>query len=385
VEVELEAARRREGVEVLLRPGLEIRGTVVDERGTTVPDAAVTGVGDRHVVEARTDSRGRFVLPHLRAEVYRLLAEKPGFGVPGGTRAHWDFNAGSRDATVRLERRATLAGLVRDGATGGPVTRFTVAWGPTAETLDRTKTFDTEDGSFLLPSVRPGPVVVEVRSPRHAPRRLAPMALRVGDRVSHLEVVLTSGGAVTGRVVRRDDRAPLSGVTVLVTRSRPPGASVVFGGGIAGDERIAPLRRVKTGTDGRFRIEHLSGVYALRIRHPGFAPVDRDPVRFPDDAAADLGDVEMGQGGTLTGRVPGREGGGDAAAQVWVHGPGGFSRTVATDRQGRFVLEHVPPGRYRVTITRRGGQLALQDLIKMSREGPREVEVREGQVAVVQL
>lgn len=384
LEIHLEPGRETAGVELLLRRGLEIRGLVVDEQGLTVADAVVTGVADRHVTEARTAAAGSFVLPHLRPTVYRLFAKKPGYGMPDGDHARWDFNAGARDVRVRVERRALLAGVVRDGASGQPVSAFTVAWGRSADDLNESKRFEAADGSFELPAVRPGAVVVEVRSARHAPRRLRPIAVRAGDRLANLEVVLTAGGAVVGRVLRRSDGAPLAGVAVLVTRPRPPGAAVVLGIGGKGGQPLRPLRTVKTGADGRFRVEHLSGAYALHIRHPGFAALDRDPVRFPDDAQTDLGDLQLGMGGTLTGRVPGKDGRGDAGAQVWVHGPGGFSRTVATDAEGRFALDHVPPGRYRATITRRGGKLALEDLIKMSREGPREVEVCEGQVSVVQ-
>ena len=173
----------------------------------------------------------------------------------------------------------------------------------------------------------------------------------------------------------------VAGARVLVTHPRNPTASVVIGG----EAERAPtgLRSARTDEAGRFLLEHLTGTFTLKVRHPGLAPLEVVAVRFPEDGVLDLGDVVLGVGGTLRGFVAGADGKGDADAEVWIHAESGYNRRVAVDREGRFCLRFVPPGLYKVTLTRRGGKLAMEDILRMVSQGGRSVKVVEGEVVVL--
>jgi len=343
----------------------------------------VLGAGDhQHSVEVRTDENGRFALRNLLPGVYRLVCHKRGYGRPDRDRSARDFVAGTKGVRIRLERRAVLEGIVLDAVSRTPVTRFAIAWARSGQKLDFWKAFTPDDGRFVLDGLRPGPIDVEVKSPEHAPRRLGSMTLGRGDHVRNLEVLLRSGGSVVGCIVERGSRSPLAGVRVLATRPREDDTSVVFGGEAVNPPR--PLRTANSDAEGRFRLDHLTGPFVLKIRHPEHAPRDHGPVQFPESGVLDLGALDLGVGGSVTGFVPDQSGKGDGQAEVWIHGAAGFNRTVRTDQNGRFTLHRVPPGTYKVTLTRRGGKMAIEDLIRLTRAGGTTVEVLEGEVSVVQ-
>jgi protocatechuate 3,4-dioxygenase beta subunit len=382
-EITLEPGREVGNVEIILRRGLAIHGEVVDERDQLVPGVRVLAAGDQqHSVEARTDANGRFELRNLMPGIYRLVCAKRGYGRPAGDRSPRDFVAGTKGVRVRLERRAVIEGVVLDAAGRKPIAEFAIAWGRPGQLLDDWRSFQAEDGRFVLDGLQPGPIDLEVKSPRHAPRRLGSMTLGRGDHIRNLEVLLSAGGSATGRIVERGTRKPLAAVRVLATRTRKDDTSVVFGGEALDPPR--PFRAATTDADGRFRLSHLTGPFTLKIRHSEHAPRDLGPIRFPESGVVDLGDLDLGVGGTVTGFVPDRSGKGDSKAEVWIHGKTGFNRTVQTDANGRFTLRRVPPGVYDVILTRRGGKLSIEDLVRMTRSGQSRVEVFEGKVSVVQ-
>jgi len=270
---------------------------------------------------------------------------------------------------------------VVEARSGEPVQEFTVAWGKDGETLHATRSFSETGGKFLLENLRPGSVVFEVRSPAHALYRSGEILLSHEDRLIRQRIVLRSGGAVKGRVVRVGTNRAVAGARIRVTHPRLPTASVVIGG--EAERPPKGLRSARTDEAGRFILEHLSGTFTLKVSHPGLAPLEVKAVRFPENGALDLGDVVMGVGGTLRGIVAGPDGKGDAGAEVWIHGESGYNRRVAVDREGRFCLRFVPPGLYKATLTRRGGKLAMEDILKMMSEGGRTVKVVEGEVVVL--
>ncbi|MBN2489601.1 MAG: carboxypeptidase regulatory-like domain-containing protein [Planctomycetes bacterium] len=383
LDVVLEPGRETGELEVVLRRGLKIEGEVVDDLGALLADAEVLALGDRHTARARTDAEGRFVLGSLVAGgVYRLVGEKTGYGPPDRSDTPLDHAAGTQGVRLVLERRAAVSGRALDAADRSPVTRFTVAWSAPGDEPGGERTLDSEDGTFRLSDLKPGRVVLEFRSPHHAPTRLDEIVLQVGEQVTGLEVLLRAGGTVCGRVVSRGAAEPLAGVLVGVTAPRRESTSVIFGG-----EAVNPpsfVRQTRTDAAGRFRLEHLVGEYVLKVRAEGRADLDLDPVRFPASGTLDLGDLALGFGGTITGFVGLAGGKGDPDAEVWIHAPSGHSRTARTDAGGRFVFERVPPGVYDVTLVRTGGKLAIVELIRSSAGEARKVEVREGEVSIAQ-
>src|SRR5262249_1666715 len=59
----------------------QIRGTVTDKSGAVLPNAkiTITNIGTNATVEAKTDSKGLYLLPALRPDKYVIRADAAGF------------------------------------------------------------------------------------------------------------------------------------------------------------------------------------------------------------------------------------------------------------------------------------------------------------------
>jgi hypothetical protein len=191
--------------------------------------------------DATADADGRFTVDGLRQGRYRMRATYPGLA-PG----RLDVEAGAQDVVLRLERGGRLSGIVRT-ASGEPVHPFTVAvragrgrWGGALRTLSVVD----PAGRFDLDGLPSGPARVEVAAPGRAPS--APVAVTIpepGAEPAWVDVVLSAGGTLQGRVVSRETRAPIPEAEIEIEGQLDVGASAL------------PVRsRATTGADGRFSI-----------------------------------------------------------------------------------------------------------------------------------
>jgi hypothetical protein len=248
------------------------KGAVVRLAGTTL--------------EATADDEGAVVLTGLRARTGRLLFsyDVDGNGTPDRTRTMQleqlaagfgrDVNLGQ----VVLGRNATVVGFARRGD-GRPLT---TGHGGIAVFLPQLPqlTWTADDGSFALPAVPEGPLVVTALAPGFrdestsadvsagAEFRLAPMVL---------SPVSPGPLSLVGRV-ESPEGAPLADVTVRAAA--------------AGTER-----EVRTDAEGRFSLEALApGVYSMALWR-----ADRRPLFVPNVGVAagrnDLGVLVMEAGG----------------------------------------------------------------------------------------
>ena len=115
-----------------------------------------------------------------------------------------------------------------------------------------------------------------------------------------------NGGSIRGRVVREEGGLPLAGVRV--TLGRPD--SLVSYLRAKANGRFDELE-ARTGPDGRFAFLDVtpSKGYVVRARHSDYAVCSHpDTLDLTGRGALDVGDLALGQGGTLTGRVVGPDG-----------------------------------------------------------------------------
>jgi hypothetical protein len=110
-----------------------------------------------------------------------------------------------------------------------------------------------------------------------------------------------NGGSVRGRVVRKKGGVPLAGVRVTLGRYD----SLITYLRAEANGRYDELE-ARTGPDGRFAFLDVmpSKGYVVRARHPDYAIASSDDdLDLTGRDALDIGDVALGTGGTLTGRV----------------------------------------------------------------------------------
>ena len=273
---ELDRAARVAGRLVLrLRPRTDepaapeaISGRVVDPDGRPVEGALLEATflwapkreQSLHAdAQALSDSAGRFTLRDLDPGFYLLVASREGFAPTRRGRVR----TGTSDLELRLSPGGRLEGQVRDRRTGRPVAPFTVVVrlrrGPLRLVPAASASVVDPAGRYALSNLAPGPAVVTVVSPSHAPSADVDVTIPAppaGPAVVDFD--LPSGGRLTGRITERGSGRPL------------PGASVVVEGALEGPT-VLPLRsEAVAGPDGRFALDGLpSQPFSLFASAPG--------------------------------------------------------------------------------------------------------------------
>lgn len=348
---------------------LEVSGIVVDFRGEPVAGASVLLAGPAYITSGRTVATsgpdGRFELPDLDPGC-RLGARMRGYA-PSALRCLGDIGSNESEALDRsLEvklvlpaRGGSLAGRVVD-AGGRPVAGATLDVGGFQQGIDAESESFSEpieratDGSLSTPArplvlrtdaagafacegVELGRVPVRVRTPNDELAGWNGIVLVREDERAWLEVRLTPGAAIEGRVTNADGGA-LAGIDVDVWGEDPS------------------LRRVgRTNADGRYRVERIPPgrveVHANKGRAKGVASAKTE-LELEDGALAEWNAV-LPSGLAIAGRLV--DEGGEPLAGWRLLARLSDSRSLAgraayTDAEGRFRVDGCEDAAYRLEL-----------------------------------
>ncbi|MCA8925499.1 MAG: carboxypeptidase regulatory-like domain-containing protein [Planctomycetes bacterium] len=313
--------------EFQLARGARLSGRVTDPEGRPVADARVRVQGGRRGGRGpreTTDARGEFAFT-LREGVYSLSAEAQGFVSTEVEDVPVTEELGG-EASLVLQRGARLQGTVW-GADGKPRPGAQVFAYRDGERLGAGSAGD--DGRYAIDGIAPGPLELFARSDDRAFSCRVP--IQVSAREQLQDVVLHESAKIVGQV-RSPDGAPFPGLRVRAVEVR-------------GDVR----RRAETDAEGRFTIEHLyPGVYRLEVIREGSAPAGGEEVEVT------RGTVEreliLPRGARLSGTVRDDRGQPLEGAGVFAILDGDYLGSTRTDAEGRFEVESLPPGSYRLFV-----------------------------------
>jgi RNA polymerase sigma factor (sigma-70 family) len=302
-------------VELLLAAGSILAGKVVDDEAGSPVEGARVKVGFRETKEAVSDGQGRFTIPGIPPSA---LHEGRGWI----NVSHPDFGQHSREVVVlgrderspievRLSRGGRIAGRVL-GPEKEPVRGARVWFDVTGLPEDALgynparglSAFSAEDGSFTIPA--PGQLrgmigdiqLFAVAShAAYSPARAGPIAFpRTGDRWQDIEIVLSRGIVIEGKVTDTSGR-PVPGARVT---ARAPAAAGVDP---TSPEAAGSTRSAFSGHDGSYRIRgappETFEVRARAIRHAA-ATV---PVSPDGEEGATRVDIVLDPGASIEGRV----------------------------------------------------------------------------------
>jgi len=198
------------------------------------------------------------------------------------------------------------------------------------------------DGRFQLAGLPAGPEIVEARAAGFPPARSRQLPLPPG---SHEEVVLklARGTTLSLRVTDAQGQ-PLAGVQVGV---HPAGAAagnpagVLLGEGIEGEPLGEPMASGMTNAGGRVTLRAVPvGECQLQLRHSGYVTRNLDHVKVPE-GGADLGEVQMEPGITVSGTVKDPDGHPVPSAEVMATRTAEspiFNATVTAGEDGGFEI-----------------------------------------------
>ncbi|HXG58821.1 MAG TPA: carboxypeptidase regulatory-like domain-containing protein [Thermoanaerobaculia bacterium] len=343
------AGERKDGVTLTIPRGLPLTGRVTDRDGKPLSGVTVTasesegGPGGpmRRVAmmsriaddedNVQTASDGSFEL-RLKEGSYDLMFRREGLA-PKIVRNH-ALGSSSTPLEVTLEPGAEIAGRVSRGGAGVEgVSVFAMGSDSQANTTT------APDGSFVIADLAPGPVMLAANKPDEYIQQIRNVTAPARDVV----IEIPPAGRITGRVVEKGSKKPLTNFQVGVSGIRGGGAVTIA---------MPGQMRTFTSDDGTFVLENVPpGTHTLMVQSAGFTMTRVPGVVVEEGKAAEV-EVELDHGVRVSGRVTGPDGAPLSGATVRVEIPGagplarvpGLGNTAATDANGEYVIEAVESG-----------------------------------------
>lgn len=293
---------------------------------------------DSKILSTRTDAKGAFRIElegrgslYVRVEAAALAP-----------RVLTDVRPGAPLAVV-LDRGTYIEGIVRDGATGRPVPGArvetspseTVAWILPWETdLNEPHAVSDAKGHFRIEGLASQPYSLSAHARgfgRSPSRKIRPREI--------VELFLFPGGTISGTV--RDAAGRPVSDALVVADAFPAGASQ------------DPTR---SDARGRFEIDGLSpGLYALTVRHRDHGVALLRDLRLTADGDVSA-DLTLAASGAVKGRLV-SPAGAPVAGRVRIQEldgretPGSLADALSAETaDGRFTLDHVPPGSHALGV-----------------------------------
>ncbi len=314
---------------VLQRLGV-LSGHVEDsDTGSAITDFRLLMAGGSEMGRFHS-ADGHFRWEDLPPGRWTLTAQAPGY--QSANISDVEIHAGEvkEGIVFSLLKGVEVSGRVVDDATGEPLPGVRVSYrgsdDATSPTFFRSKTVsqDTDaDGAFRLDGLPPTGVTLVVRSPLYAERQVRPSA-EVGTAI---EIRLSSGSEISGRVLGTDSLTPVVGARVsLFSENNGTGTTIA------------------SDSNGFFGFNHLqAGLYRVTAEAT-FGQASRQDIIVQENQRTDGILLNIKPGATLHGRITGTLPNEQPNINLIVRGPGGFSVFGSTDLEGSYRIEGVPAG-----------------------------------------
>lgn len=419
----LESGERKTGVELALRAGGGIEGTVYGKDGKPGSGFKVCAralFNDNLEEHATSGVDGKYALMGLEPGFYSVSLKKgetagSTFTMvmvgsrnvdPGGIRVAVE-EGGVATVDLRDLPAGSIAGYVREAgkAAEGIEVRLFDAEGVAFMAL---KTARTENsGRYLLDDIEPGDYRVALGLAGVPDEFEEKVAVLPAARVER-DFDLPSG-RVTGRITDMGTGLPVAGVRIKLDhfekekeepRSEFRMMSITMTASDAGPGDFNTFimdgmgKEIRTDDEGRYEIRYLKeGSYSLTASGAGYLKGTLEPVVVREGKETSGRNISLAQGGTIDGRVVNSETGSPVPAIMVRYkriddksessslGEPFSSQMTATDGNGRFRIEGLEAGRYRLEASNimelRDGTEALV--------GSMDVTVRRGETEEVQV
>ncbi len=405
--IELAPGQETEGLDLALRVGAIIEGTVLTPEGDPMAGRRVSwgsnamGFGNRD--EVTTDAAGRFRFEHVTPGTWSVSAS-PSMAEMGermrgkrGQSAFVEVMGELLTESVTVDDRdyveiflggepkmpVRITGVVTRGDepfAGAQV--YAVSEGSAVFEGMKTSTAD-ENGAFEIVLDRPGPHVISAREGNLGVERLVEV-----PRQDELRVDLhVPSGALLG-TVRSPDGKPVSGIRLSIQREDGMGRMRWGGDQARSDE------------SGRYRFEGLeAGVYTVRANvsswngsaEDRYASTIQSGIALGEDQLKDRVDFKLALPGRVTGLVRDQEGRPVAGASVFFRDAAGrmvsMVSSTTTNAAGEYEKTGLAPGSY--AISARSEDSAANDAVEVDvradEESKANLSVEIGTTLVVTL
>lgn len=349
---------RAQEVDIRLKPGWTLEGTVSNPEGQPVAGALVSPVQKEimsrsptgTLLQSETDEGGTFVISHLPRGKWQFLVEAEGY--PHLVSELFAQDVGHVDLV--LGEGGSIAGRAVLADSGEPVPGLEIVAAARDWTTDQNRVKTDAQGAFLLPQLRPAEYQLGLRDEILVLAKDSPkVKVTLDKEVSDIVLEVATGGVVSGMVRDAGSGVGIAGAKLNAYPDR----------GV--DTTANTKLRLNIGTDaeGRYRITGLpKGQYRLQC----------DPVKgykspawqeYPNVSAIpgqEITDVNLDLTRTpeISGRVEDAQGSPVAGAQVEGQDKEGYFRSgTAAGADGRFSLSGFGVG-VEVTLAARKDRMA---------------------------
>ncbi|HUF17837.1 MAG TPA: carboxypeptidase-like regulatory domain-containing protein, partial [Thermoanaerobaculia bacterium] len=355
--IEITAGERRSGVRITLPSGYELAGRVADQRGRGIAGATI--VATKALPEVRgmrraffygaaiedgptTSANGSFSL-RLAEGTYDIEIRREGF-------------APRQLPNVRVERNNDPLSvvLVEGVAIAGRV--VTAGGSPVADagmTLHSTElgllgsTMTSVDGSFAFEDLAAGAATLSVMKPDDFIQFSQPV--KAPD--TNVMIELPAGGGVTGRVLDRSSKQPLTSFSAGLSNVRSGGGAMRVG---------PPMMKEFRSDDGSFVLENVPvGQHQIQVSAPGYVTARLSGVNVEEGKSVRDFEVLMEPGVRVTGKVTGPDGAGLESVFIQAQDPADRMamapmRPMTTDADGEYVIEGLAAGERTLRFNKQG-------------------------------
>jgi protocatechuate 3,4-dioxygenase beta subunit len=341
-----QVAANEKPVEVTLEPGVEITGRVV-RGGVGVEGVNVNAMAEGGPASTVTASDGSFTLTDLTPGQMMLIAGKQEAMI----QEMRPVTAPARDVVIEVPAGGRITGRVVDKATRKPITTFqagvTTARGGGGMVVmmpPMLRPFTSDDGSFTLENVKPGPTQIVAMAAGYTTGRAPTIEVEDGKAINDVEIGLETGAKLVGHVTDSSGAA-VAGVTVRAENMGGGGARVMRFD--TGDSTAS------TDPSGDYSIDSIEpGEKTFVFSRSGY--VDETKTITLAGGKDNRLDVTLGSGLRVGGVVVTEGGAPVAEATVRASSAAGGFREAHTDAGGAFQLEGLTPGHYNFTASKTG-------------------------------
>ncbi|HUP62839.1 MAG TPA: carboxypeptidase-like regulatory domain-containing protein [Thermoanaerobaculia bacterium] len=379
--IKVASGDRKSGVVISIPSGIAVTGKVTDRDGNPLSGVAVlarpaeTGRRgmQRFMIGAfanpedesvRTASDGTFSLRVIEG-TYDFQLRREGFSSKN-VRGKSITAAGTNTIEASLEPSVEISGRVTRGSSGVEgISIMGFLEGDPASAVSG------PDGSFVLSGLSPGPVRVNLRKEDEMVGEMRTITAPGRDVVIELPV----GTRVSGRVIDRNTRKPLTSFQVGMSQSRGGGGGMVM--------MAPPLLRSVTSDDGSFTLEHVPpGAMNLVAEAPGYSSA-RVNLHVEEGKPVDDLEVALDTGVKLVGKVTGPDGTALSDATVRISPMGGnvirgTDKRTATNASGEYELDALEAGEETIEISHAKYLMSRKTVELKGRETRLDVQLEAG-------
>jgi len=354
-ELDLSPGKEFTGINFYLVQGASIAGHIFEEgSGRPVEYARIHDLDPHFFEPVFSDAMGYFRADHIPAGSESLEVSAEGYIKPRARRFMVQEGDEITSADFYLVREAKISGHVKN-TEGEPVRDASIkgSWGMLRHinVSAQTSASSNEKGEYTLKGLAPSePVNLWASHEEYAPVQAGPFQLKPGEHRENVDIVLTQGGSISGKIMDEKGAAlPKAQVASGTGIGKFIGAS--FGTVIG---MLEGGKFISADEEGRYEIKHLStDKYYVLARAEGYVYDLRQDVPVQEGKPTQGIDFKLKTSVVLAGHVKNDKGDSIPEARVIALGLDFQTPLFAhdtSDRNGYFRIDGLAPRGYMVMV-----------------------------------